>query len=80
MVQCSPVQPWWQSHLPSLHTPWSMQRGWQSLCRHSGPAQPSSQWHEPLRHTPWAPQSTTHSSEGHMTRVLRSRNTTVKQP
>lgn len=62
MVQCSPVQPWWQSHLPSRQTPWSMQRGWQSLCSHSGPVQPSSHWHTPLMHDPWGPQSTTHTS------------------
>lgn len=62
IVQCSPVQPWWQSHLPSRQTPWSMQRGWQSLCSHSGPVQPSSQWHIPLMHEPWGPQSTTHTS------------------
>lgn len=62
MVQCSPVQPWWQSHLPSRQTPWSMQRGWQSLCSHSGPVQPSSQWHTPLMQEPWGPQSTTHTS------------------
>ena len=62
MVQCSPVQPWWQSHLPSRQTPWSMQRGWQSLCSHSGPVQPSSHWHTPLMHEPWGPQSTTHTS------------------
>lgn len=62
MVQCSPVQPWWQSHLPSRQTPWSMQRGWQSLCSHSGPVQPSSHWHTPLMHDPWGPQSTTQTS------------------
>lgn len=62
MVQCSPVQPWWQSHLPSRQTPWSMQRGWQSLCSHSGPVQPSSHWHTPPMQDPWGPQSTTHTS------------------
>lgn len=62
MVQCSPVQPWWQSHLPSRQTPWSMQRGWQSLCSHSGPVQPSSHWHTPPMQDPWGPQSTTQTS------------------
>lgn len=62
MVQCSPVQPWWQSHLPSRQIPWSMQRGWQSLCSHSAPVQPSSHWHMPLMQEPWGPQSTTQTS------------------
>lgn len=62
MVQCSPFQPWWHWHLPSLQVPCLMHSGLQTRWSHPAPVQPSSQRHAPPMHTPWVPQSTEQTS------------------
>lgn len=83
-VQCSPVQPWWHSHFPSLQVPCSVQRGWHALRSHTEPAQPSSQRQLPPIHTPWEPQSTAHTSantnklKSHFLFGLRQNSRTIR--
>lgn len=64
MVQCSPFQPWWHWHFPSLQVPCLMQSGLHTRWSQPAPVQPSSQRHAPPIHTPWVPQSTEQTSEG----------------
>lgn len=64
MVQCSPFQPWWHWHFPSLQVPCLMQSGLHTRWSQPAPVQPSSQRQAPPIHTPWVPQSTEHTSEG----------------
>ncbi len=62
MVQCSPFQPWWHWHFPSLQVPCFMHSGLHTRWSQPAPVQPSSQRHAPPIHTPWVPQSTEHTS------------------
>lgn len=64
MVQCSPFHPGLHSHLPSLHVPCSLQRGWHALWSHPVPIQPSSHRQVPDTQTPWPPQSAAQISVG----------------
>lgn len=62
-MQCSPSQPGWQTHCPSLHSPCSSQVGWHACLSQVVPSHPSSHWQRPATHTLWVLQGTGQTSE-----------------